>query len=157
MTEASTVRGFSGTPPRTTGQRKADVLALLERERHAWVSTSGAHGPHLVPLGCAWDGQRLVMATHRDNRTVRNLQANAIARVALGTVTDVVLIDGETEVLAGPDATHCDPAVLAKLPMDPRRGGDRVFLLLTPVRILTWRHRGELTDRTVMRHGQWLA
>jgi hypothetical protein len=157
MVESQAVRGYSPTPPRPLAQRKADVLAMLEREGHAWVATAGRHGAHLVPLGCAWDGQRLVMATHRDNRTVRNLLGHSAARIALGTVTDVVLIDGTAEVVAPQDLRYDDPATLAKLPMDPRRGGDRVFVLLTPERILTWRHRGELADRAVMRAGRWLA
>lgn len=157
MTEVSSVRGFSDAPPRTLAQRKSDVLLLLGRAGHAWVATSGEHGAHLVPLGCAWDGQRLVMATHRGNRTVRNLRNRPTARVALGTVTDVVLIDCETAVLEPVDARLLDPHTLSWLPMDPRRGGDRVFVVFTPARILTWRHRGELADRTVMKDGRWLA
>jgi hypothetical protein len=55
------------------------------------------------------------------------------------------------------DGPYDDHATLAKLPTDPRRGGDRVLILFTPARILTWRHRGELAERTVMRAGHWLA
>jgi hypothetical protein len=157
MSTEATVRGFSAVRPRSVDERKRDVLDLLGRERHVWLATSGTRGAHLVPLGCAWDGRRLIMATHQGNLTVRNLVLQPLARAALGSVTDVVLIDGDVTVLEPSQAAQLDGAALDALPMDPRRGGDRVFLILSPVRILTWRHRGELADRTVMAKGQWLA
>jgi hypothetical protein len=154
---ADTRRGFSAVPPRSVAERKADVLALLEREPHAWIATAGRNGAHLVPLGCAWDGLRLLMATHSGNRTVRNIEGQSRTRIALGSTTDVVLLDGDTVVTPADDADVAKSPVLGRLPMVPDRNGDRVFLVFTPRRILTWRHRGELRDRTIMDDGRWLA
>ena len=157
MTETVLPRGFSTTPPRSASQRKTDVLTLLDRERHLWLATAGPNGPHLIPLGCAWDGRRLVMATHEENLTVRNIRRRGRARAALGSVTDVVLIDGVVDVARAGDEQALEGVRADALPMDPRRAHDRVFLLLTPQRILTWRHRGELAGRTIMANGNWLA
>lgn len=41
--------------------------------------------------------------------------------------------------------------------MNPGRVPGCVYLFLTPRRVLTWRHRGEIPDRTVMSDGRWLA
>jgi hypothetical protein len=129
---------------------------MLARERHVWIATGGEDGAHLVPLACAWDGRRLVMATQRGHRTVRNILSQRRTRAALGTVTDVVLMDGETEVIAPQDVTDKESAILELLPMDPAKGDGRVYLFFTPRRIQTWRHRGEIADRTVMAQGRWL-
>jgi hypothetical protein len=157
MAEVSTLRGAATGPARPAQQRRSDVVALLERERHAWIATAGPGGAHLVPLGCAWDGGRLVMATHASHRTVSNLRHQSRARIALGTATDVVLIDGEVEIVGTEALPPTDSAVLARLPMDPRQGDDRVYLFFTPRRIMTWRNRGELAERTIMSAGRWLA
>lgn len=144
-------------PARVARKRKADVLALLEQGRHAWVATAGPDGPHLVPLGYAWDGARLVMATHAGHRTVRNLSQCRRARVSLGSATDVVVVDGEVTIVGQADLPASFEPVLDRLPMDPRHGEGRVFLVLTPSRIQAWRHRGELAERTVMTGGRWVA
>ncbi|WP_433429264.1 pyridoxamine 5'-phosphate oxidase family protein [Nonomuraea sp. CA-141351] len=155
MSHSDTLPGISTDPPRSTAQRKSDVLALLEEERHVWVSTAGPDGPHLVPLAYIWDGTWLVMATQSKNRTVRNLLHSPRARLALGAATDVVLLDGEIEIVEPGDAQARDLG--AGLPLDPARGAGRVWLVFIPSRIMTWRHRGEIAGRTVMADSQWLA
>jgi hypothetical protein len=41
---------------------------------------------------------------------------------------------------------------------DPRKQGDPyVFLVLRPVRIQAWRESNEISGRTLMRDGAWLA
>ncbi|MGW3346966.1 pyridoxamine 5'-phosphate oxidase family protein [Nonomuraea rubra] len=144
-------------PPRDLAQRKADVLGKLAGERFAWLATSGESGAHLVPLGCVWDGARLVMATQERHVTVRNLRKDGHCRVALGDPADVVLVDGTVELVAYEDLPADAPPVLADLPVNPSRVPGCVYLFLTPRRVLTWRHRGEIPDRTVMADGRWLA
>jgi hypothetical protein len=147
---------FAVAPARSTAQRRADVLAMLEGEEHVWIATGGRR-VHLIPLACAWDGRRLVMATNSNNRTVRNLYIQPRTRIALGTPKDVVLMDGDTEVLTPVDITDEDSAILAALPLDPTRASGRVCLSFVPDRILTWRDRGEIADRVVMDCGKWLG
>jgi Pyridoxamine 5'-phosphate oxidase len=157
VTETSPAGGTATAPSRSRQQRKADVLALLAKGRHLWIATAGPAGPHLVPLLYAWDGRQLVMATHSGHRTAVNLSGKGCARVALGTATDVVLIDGEVSLVT-PDAVPGDKAefLLSRLPVGAGVS-DRRYLFLIPTRILAWRHRGELAERTVMARGEWLA
>jgi hypothetical protein len=147
---------FTVGPARPVSQRKADVLAMLEREEHVWIATGGARA-HLIPLACVWDGRRLIMATSSRNRTVRNVTAQSRTRIALGTPKDVVLMDGDTEVVAPADISAADASILSALPLDPNRADGRVCLSFVPDRIMTWRDRGEIKDRLIMADGQWLA
>jgi hypothetical protein len=157
MAETTTLRGgVSTVPPRDRARRKADVLAALDSLQFAWLATAGPAGPHLIPLGCVWDGACLVLATHEANRTVRNLRESPASRVTSGSAADVVILEGTTEVLDGELPDDLRPAV-ERLPMNPARSGDVVVLVFTPRRVLAWRHRAEIPDRTVMRDGRWLA
>ncbi|MFD9944779.1 pyridoxamine 5'-phosphate oxidase family protein [Nonomuraea sp. NPDC059023] len=157
MSATGSVRGAGLAPPRDPAQRKADVLGELETARYAWLATGGESGAHLVPLGCVWDGARLVMATRQQHVTVHNLRRRAECRVALGDPTDVVLIDGTVEITAHRDLPPDAPGVLADLPVNPTRVPGCVYLFLTPRRILAWRHRGEIPGRTVMTRGRWVV
>lgn len=150
------LRGTSGAPARDIAQRRSDALAGLAGAERVWVGTTGPDGPHLVPLSCEWDGARLVMATHEGNLTVRNLRHTSRTRLTPGSTTDVLILDGTTEIhrrgAVPPDVAE----VAARLPMRPVRP-DVVVLVFTPARILTWRHRDEIAGRTVMRNGRWLG
>ncbi len=149
-------RGYSAQAPRLVARRRADVTAVLDNLELAWIATTGPAGPHLVPLGCAWNGTALMMATHRGNRTVRNLAHCARTRITPGNATDVVILDGTTEVVDPVRVPPADRSTVARLPMNPQRAGDVVYLFFVPDRILAWRHRGEIAGRTVMAHGRWL-
>ncbi|WP_438485137.1 pyridoxamine 5'-phosphate oxidase family protein [Streptomyces sp. S186] len=144
-------------PPRDAGQRKRDMLRLLETEEDAWVSSASADGaPTLVPLSFVWHDERLVMSTKGTNPTARNLAARPESRVALGTTRDVVLADCTVEVLAN-DALPQDAAdaLAAKLGWNPRGYASWVFLRFTPHRLLVWREENELAGRVLMRDGVW--
>ncbi|WP_146607825.1 pyridoxamine 5'-phosphate oxidase family protein [Spongiactinospora gelatinilytica] len=148
--------GAAPAPVRDLAQRKSDVLGTLARDVQLWLATSGPSGAHMVPLGCAWDGSHVVMATHERHRTARNLRDNPRARAAFGTPADVILVDGPVEVLSPGDLPD-DFTPPPGLPLDPARVPGCVYLRLTPQRVLAWRHRGEIPDRTLMENGRWLA
>lgn len=145
-------------PPRTIAQRCADVRERLAAEHHLWIATADGDGsPHLIPLAYAWDGTQLTVATKERNKTVRNVVRSGRARVALGSPTDVVVVDA-TVTLSEPDPD--DPtldATFARLPLDPRRVPGVTCVHLRPQRIQAWRALSEMADRTVMRDGRWLA
>ena len=145
-------------PPRTIAQRCADVRERLAAEHHLWIATGdGDRGAHLIPLAYAWDGTRLTVATRERNKTVRNVVRSGRARVALGSPTDVVVIDA---TVTRSDADPHDPALdatFSRLPLDPRRVPGVVCLHLRPVRIQAWRNLPEIAGRTIMRDGRWLG
>lgn len=146
-------RGETGAPPRPLAQRKTDVFTKLDTERNGWLSTGGGQA-HLVPLAFVWDGERVVMSTKEDSRTARNLAASKQARLAIGSPTDVVLVDGEVEIAA---ASEVAAGSYADLPLHPSRVPGCVYLFLTPKRVLAWRDRAEMRDKVVMTDGCWLA
>lgn len=143
-------------PPRSVAQRREDVLALLQNERHLWLASADADRPHLVPFAYAWDGECMTILTRRTSRTVRNLQGGGLARVALGTARDVVLVDAKPEFIEPGEADEKTSALFASLPMDPRRVPGVIGVRLTPQRILAWRSFSEMRDRVVMRDGRWM-
>jgi len=148
-----------GKPPRSKAERRAHVCHLLETENKLWIATASEDGSaHLVPFSFVWDGARIVMATRAESSAARNARRTGQARVALGSYSDVVLIDGPVAV--GPvDAP--DPRVVEALSrvsaIDGRRTPGIVYLQLTPRRIQTWWSASELGTPTIMRAGQWVA
>jgi len=92
--------------PRSTAQRKADVLEKLRTDVDIWVASASAAGKaYLIPLSFYWDGTRLTVATPKNSRTARNLQRAGVARMALGPTRDVVLLEGSLKFIpVGADA-----------------------------------------------------
>ena len=145
--------------PRSTEQRKADVLAKFRAPvADAWVATAGDGEPYLVPLTTAWFDERIVLATAVASPTARNLVALGRARVAFGGTRDVVLVDAVLEsTVPVASAGDLGEAYVAQNDWDPRAAGDRfVFLVLRPERIQAWREENEIRGRTVMRGGVWV-
>lgn len=145
--------------PRTAEQRRRDVLARLEEDTDAWVSTASPGGaPHLVPLSFLWYGGALLMSTRGSRPTVRNLRAVPRARVALDRTRDVVLIDARAEIVPSGELPAREAAAFAaKLGWDPRGRPAWVYLRLRPERLTAWREEDELADRELMRDGVWLT
>jgi len=146
-------------PPRNTKQRIADVLEKWRHDEDVWVASASETGEaYLIPLSFYWDGSRLILATLKNSRTVRNLQRAGWARVALGPTRDVVILEGAVTIQR---ARELDPALAAafaeKAGFEPRREAEKyVYLLVTPERIQAWREANELTDRQVMQNARWL-
>jgi nitroimidazol reductase NimA-like FMN-containing flavoprotein (pyridoxamine 5'-phosphate oxidase superfamily) len=146
--------------PRSRAQRRRDTEDRLSSDIDVWVATASAGGaPYLVPLSFDWDGEALLMATPTDSPTGSNLATSRAVRLGLGHTRDVVMIEGEVEVLeidALPqergnrfaERTGFDPRALAT----PYR-----WFRISPRRIQAWREVNELPDRELMRDGRWLV
>ncbi len=145
---------------RSTQQRKADAIEKLEKDADVWAATGDEHGiAHLVPLSLCWHEGKVVVAVEGRSRTARNASASGQARLALGPSRDVVMIDAAAAVVPRAGA---DPAIVTayreRTGWDPGAGGgDWVYILLQPTTVQVWRDMAEITGRTVMRVGAWLA
>jgi Pyridoxamine 5'-phosphate oxidase len=142
-------------PPRTREQRRKDTLRRLEQDVDAWVATSGADGPCMVPLSYLWDGSSLLIATSAATPTARNLLADGAVRIGIGPTRDVVLIQGTarpTEV----DADLGD-RFAAATGFDPRELSGYRYFRVRPERVQAWREVNELPGRDLMREGRWLT
>jgi len=148
------LRRPAGPPPRATAQRREDVMRKLTHERHLWLATSGPDGPHMIPLSYFWDGKALLMTTRVGSRTVQNLRAQPRARAAIGTGTDVVIVDGEVSIER---AENLNPLVFRRLPMHPDRVPGVVALRMGADTIQTWRGVHEIPGRVVRDEGHWLS
>lgn len=147
-------------PPRTPEQRKADLLARLEREIDIWVATADAEGvPCLVPLWFVWHDEAVWLCTRLTNPTGRNLRDGGRARLALGDTRDVVLVD----VRCGP--TRCGGCPRRRLrPSRVKTGWDPredhtsyAFFQVRPRAVQAWCEVRELPRRHLMREGVWVV
>ena len=142
--------------PRSTTQRIADTRDRLEHDIDAWVSTVDSDGePRLAPLSFLWHDGRLLIATSRTGATGRNLLERPTARLGIGELRDLVLIDGSVET-AEPDTVTAD-AFADKAGYDPRPIEGFVFFWVMPRSIEAWREEDELAGRYILRDGAWLA
>ncbi|MFD1828140.1 pyridoxamine 5'-phosphate oxidase [Streptomyces desertarenae] len=113
---------MTSTPPapRTAEQRRRDVLARLEEDTDARVSTAGPCGaPCLVPLSFLWYGGAPPMSTRGSRPAVRNLRAVPRARVAPDRTRDVVLIDARAGAVPSGELPAREAAFAAKPGRDP--------------------------------------
>jgi hypothetical protein len=146
---------------RTVEQRKADTRAALDKQRDLWLATADTHGkPHLIAVSAWWDGNHVIIATAASSRTARNLDTNGVARLALGSPEDVIVIDAaaaDSVKVHDADAKFA-AGFVAAVGWDPRDiNADWVFFRLTPARIQAYRGYDELEGRDVMLVGHWLA
>jgi hypothetical protein len=146
---------------RSTRQRKADVLAALDRNGDLWLATASAEGqPHLIAASAWWDGSQLTMATTAGSVTARNLEASKTARIGLGATDDVVMIDAVVaeSTMVSTAKPELKSGFKAAVGWDPaEEGSDWKFFRLRPVRIQAYRGYGEVQGRDVMRDSRWLA
>jgi hypothetical protein len=146
--------------PRSRAERRRDTEYRLTHDVDLWVASASASGaPYLVPLSFDWDGEALLLATPANSPTGRNLAAGGAVRIGLGGTRDVVMIDGDVEVL---EIAALPPAAgdrfAERSGFDPRALGTsyrwfRVF----PRRIQAWREENELAGRLLMRDGRWIG
>lgn len=143
---------------RTAAQRRADTLDALGKHRDVWVASASADGDaYMIPLSFLWDGQRLILATPESSRTARNLRRAGVARLALPSPDDVVIIDGAVDVVPVAGAAGFADAFAVAAGFDPREESNvYVYICITPSRIQAWRDVAELAGRTIMREGRWL-
>lgn len=146
--------------PRNTARRKADTLARLASDVDCWVPSASADGDaYLIPLSFVWYEDQIIMATLAKSLTVRHLTRAGRGRIALDGTRDVVLIEGQVDIVAKEAlATPLSEAFATAAGFDPRRSvNDYVYLVLKPRGIRAWREENELMDREIMRDGRWLA
>ncbi|RSM44863.1 hypothetical protein DMA12_15070 [Amycolatopsis balhimycina DSM 5908] len=143
--------------PRPVERRIADLRGTLSTGKHLWLATAADGIPHLVPLAYVWDGTELFCATKEASRSVRNVADSGIARVAVGSATDVVLIDATVTISTPADAPPAVASTFAQLPLNPARVPGVVLLRLRPQRILAWRELSEMPDRLIMAAGEWVS
>ncbi len=143
-------------PPRSLQQRQHDTLGRLESDTDAWIASADAEGDaYLLPLSFLWDGAGLVVATPSSSVTGRNLSQGRRVRVGVGQSRDVTMIDGNAEPMQD---ERTKDAFAAKHAWDPRKEtSDYAYFRIVPDRVQAWRERNELTGRTLMRDGDWLA
>lgn len=145
--------------PRTREERKRDVLARLERDVDAWVSTASAAGePYLLPLSHLWHDGELVFSTDERSQTVRNLRESPSVQVGLGLTRDVVLVSGTARFVPLAELpVELGDAFATKAGFDPRSStGTYVYIFVRPSRIRAWREVDELAGQLLMRDGVWL-
>ena len=147
--------------PRTREERKRDVLARLEQDVDAWVSTSSAAGePYLLPLSFLWHDGELLFSTEERSQTVRNLRESGSVRLGLGLTRDVVLVSGVARFVSAAELRmEVGDAFAAKAGFDPRAAsvGSYVYVFVRPVEVRAWREVDELAGRVVMKDGDWLV
>ena len=150
----------SSTQPRSRAERRRDTEHRLAHDVDVWVASASADGvPYLVPLSFDWDGEALLVATPADSPTGRNLAATRTVRLGLGQTRDVSMIDGDVEVLEI-DALPPEQGdrFAARSGFDPRELTTPYrWFRIVPRRMQAWREVNELSDRTLMRDGRWLA
>ena len=145
---------------RSRAERRRDTEHRLAHDVDVWVASASADGvPYLVPLSFDWDGEALLVATPADSPTGRNLAATRTVRLGLGQTRDVSMIDGDVEVLEI-DALPRERGdrFAARTGFDPRELTTPYrWFRIVPRRMQAWREVNELSDRTLMRDGRWLA
>jgi Pyridoxamine 5'-phosphate oxidase len=145
---------------RTLAQRVADAKSALAEGIDAWVATASSdRRVHLVPLSFAYDDSVVLAATTATSATARNVASTRRARVGLGELRDVVMLDADAVSVpwsaAEPSRTT---AFVTARGWDPGEEPEVFVLLeLRPRRIQVWRTVEELEGRDVMRAGVWLG
>lgn len=146
--------------PRSRSQRRRDTEHRLANDIDVWVASASSDGtPYMVPLSFDWDGEALLVATPADSPTGRNLAATRTARLGLGHTRDVMMIEGDVEVLEI-DALSQERGdrFVAHTGFDPRVLATAYrWFRISPRRIQAWREVNELSDRELMRDGHWLV
>ncbi len=146
---------------RNAAQRKADVLAALEKNRDLWLASADGSGkPHLIAASSWWDGTSLVIATRAGSLTATNLASTGLARLAAGSPDDVVMIDVRVSerVPVGEASSSMKAGFVKAVGWDPAgEGDDWAFFVLTPVQIQAYRGYGELAGRNVMQNSRWVT
>ncbi|MBA3416512.1 MAG: pyridoxamine 5'-phosphate oxidase family protein [Chloroflexia bacterium] len=104
------------TDPNTETNPHADQR--LRTDPIVWFGSTRPDGrPHLVPVWFLWDGGTMLVFTKAGSQKVKNLRANPSVTLALdgtGDGDDIVIVEGEAELLAEPTAAVVTPAYIEK-------------------------------------------
>jgi general stress protein 26 len=145
------------TKARTLRERREAALTCLRSGGNLWLATaSDGHGPHLIPVSFWWAGSRLITATLEDSRTLNNIRVQPRVRAAIGSTSDVMMIDAAAAAVVGADLEESAIEGYEQVSGVPRSTPGYVYIQLAPQRIQVWRGPAEFSGRTVMRAGEWL-
>jgi Pyridoxamine 5'-phosphate oxidase len=132
---------------------------MLDRLVDCWVATSDpdSGAPQLVPLSFVWDGETVLLSTSASSPTGRALVATGGVRLAFGATRDVVMVDGDIDVIDAADLSRGEGDRFAlRTGFDPRSLRTYLYFRVRPTRIQAWREENELAARDLMRDGVWL-
>ena len=144
---------------RSIQERKRDVIAVLEAQKHMWLTTAHEGRPHAIGVSAWWDGTDLVVTTVGTSRTADNLRETRAATLIAGTPDDAVVIAADlVESMPAAGADRVAKGFSSAMGWDPRDVGEGWhFFRLRPARIQAFRGYDEIGGREVMRGGRWLA
>jgi PPOX class probable F420-dependent enzyme len=92
-----------------THPKNAEVEQRLRTDPIIWLTTVRAGGrPHMVAVWFLWDGEQFLIFSQPNTQKIRNLRQNSHVTLALDDThegEDVIVIDGEAELLNNPDVS----------------------------------------------------
>lgn len=144
---------------RDTATRMKDVLGVLEKQDHYWLSTADLAGQtHVIGVSALWDGSQLIVTTMGSSRTARNMAMNPNVVLAHGDPSDAVVIQaGVIDSVAVDDSPELAGDWKRVMGWDPREMSGWMFFRLRPTRIQAYRGYDEIEGRDVMVRSRWLA
>jgi hypothetical protein len=121
----------------------ADIEQKLEAAPNYWLTTIRPDGrPHARPVDGVWVDGALVFGGSPDTRWVRHLQQNPALSVHLPSGDDVVILEGDVELVVDPDHPLSAPsrrAQNAKYPQYfPEVPEHRPFWMFRPSVAYAW-------------------
>jgi hypothetical protein len=125
----------------------AAIEAKLESAPNYWLTTIGPDGrPHDRPVDGVWVDGALVFGGSPDTRWVRNLQANPAVSVHLPSGDDVVILEGEIELVVDEGHPVSEPSRIAQHTKYPQYFPEvpehRPFWMLRPSIAYAWTLEG---------------
>lgn len=90
-----------------TSKRGAHIDQRLRENIIVWLNSVRPDGrPHAVAVWFLWDGETFLIFSQPNTQKLRNLQHNSHVTLALDNTHsggDVIVIDGEAELITNPD------------------------------------------------------
>jgi PPOX class probable F420-dependent enzyme len=127
----------------------------LRATRSLWVSTTRPDGhAHAVPVWFTWDGHTLYFATHERAQKARNLEHAPWVAAHLGDGDDVIILEGQAQVVTDDAELHRVDAARAEKYVDPKSGardtilgGGAVVYRVQVEHAMAWMY-GDIAGRT---------
>lgn len=99
-------------------QQDAHIDQRLREDIIIWLASVRPDGrPHMVAVWFLWDGEHVYIFSKPNNQKIRNLRQNTHVTLALDNThngAEVILLDGEAELVDDPDVNTTIPAYVAK-------------------------------------------
>jgi PPOX class probable F420-dependent enzyme len=96
----------------------AHIDQRLRENTICWLSSVRPDGhPHIVAVWFLWDGKDILIFSKPSNQKIRNLRQNPHVMLALDDTrqgADVIMLEGEAELLDDPAVNTTLPAYVAK-------------------------------------------